>query len=85
MQIPAFCALLARSQRAGEEMMRLNMSRANNFGVLRLLFAYLVIVAHSPELVDGNASRELLTQIFGTITFGGLAVDVRGHSRHFLE
>ena len=56
-------------------MMRLNMSRANNFGVLRLLFAYLVIVAHSPELVDGNASRELLTQIFGTITFGGLAVD----------
>jgi len=55
--------------------MRAPISRANNFGALRLLFAYLVIVAHSPELVDGNASREPLNLIFGTITFGGLAVD----------
>jgi peptidoglycan/LPS O-acetylase OafA/YrhL len=50
-------------------------SRANNFGSLRLLFAALVVVAHSPEIIDGNRSRELLTQIFGTLSFGGLAVD----------
>ena len=46
----------------------------NNFGTLRLLFASLVIVAHTPELLDGNSSRELLTILFGSISFGGLAV-----------
>lgn len=47
----------------------------NNFGFLRLLFASLVIVSHSAEILDQNRSRELLTQIFGTISFGELAVD----------
>lgn len=47
----------------------------NAFGFLRLMFASLVIVSHTPELVDGNRSRELLTQAFGTISFGELAVD----------
>lgn len=49
--------------------------RANNFGSLRLLFAGIVILAHAPELVDGNRSRELLTQVFGTLSLGEIAVD----------
>jgi peptidoglycan/LPS O-acetylase OafA/YrhL len=47
----------------------------NNFGFLRLLFALLVIVAHSPYLIDGNGSREPWHEIFGYFTFGGLGVD----------
>ena len=50
-------------------------NRNNNFGFLRLLLATLVIVAHSAENLDQNRSREILTNIFGTITFGELAID----------
>jgi peptidoglycan/LPS O-acetylase OafA/YrhL len=47
----------------------------NNFGLLRLLLALLVIVSHSPQLVDGNASREIMFRLFGTMTLGSAAVD----------
>jgi peptidoglycan/LPS O-acetylase OafA/YrhL len=50
-------------------------SRANNLGLVRLLFAALVVLSHAPELIDGNRSREPLTQVFGTLSLGELAVD----------
>ena len=59
---------------SGEEIRRFGDHR-NSFGFLRLLFASLVIVSHTPEIVDGDRHRELLTMIFGTISFGDLAVD----------
>ena len=49
--------------------------RSNNFNLLRLILALLVIVSHSPELADGNRSRELFTRLFHTISFGEFAVD----------
>lgn len=50
-------------------------TRANNFSILRILFAILVILSHSFELIDGNRSHEIMTRFFGTISFAMLAVD----------
>jgi len=49
--------------------------RDNAFALVRLVLAALVIVAHAPELLDGDRHRELLTRAFGAISFGELAVD----------
>ena len=49
--------------------------RDNNFSMLRLFFASLVIVSHSPVLVNDSRSQEILTQVFGTLTGGDVAVD----------
>lgn len=51
------------------------MRHDNNFNFLRFWLAWVVIVSHSFELIDGNRSRELLTLAFGTYSFGELAVN----------
>ena len=49
--------------------------RDNHFNFLRLCFAALVLLDHAPILVDGDARRELLTQLFGfDVTSGEVAV-----------
>jgi peptidoglycan/LPS O-acetylase OafA/YrhL len=49
--------------------------RRNNFGILRIVFAIFVIVSHSPEIIDGNRSREIFTRFFGSMSLGEVAVD----------
>lgn len=51
------------------------MGRQNNFNLLRLVLALLVLLSHAPEIHDGDRHRELLTQLFHTLSFGELAVD----------
>jgi peptidoglycan/LPS O-acetylase OafA/YrhL len=53
----------------------LTSQRLNNFSTLRITFATLVILSHSFEFIDGNRSREILTRLFGSISFGVLSVD----------
>lgn len=48
---------------------------SNNFNFLRLLLTVLVLLSHSPELIDGDRHREILTSLFHTISFGELAVN----------
>jgi peptidoglycan/LPS O-acetylase OafA/YrhL len=50
-------------------------AHSNNFGLLRLAFAFFVIVSHSSELIDGDRSREPFTRLFGTISLGDFGVD----------
>jgi peptidoglycan/LPS O-acetylase OafA/YrhL len=47
----------------------------NNIGLLRLLFASLVIIGHAPEMIDGNYAREPLFWLTGSMSLGQLAVD----------
>lgn len=49
--------------------------RDNNFNLLRLILASLVLLSHAPELTDGNRNREILSRIFHCLSFGELAVD----------
>jgi len=50
--------------------------RNRQFDLLRITFAILVLLAHAPELTDGNRSREILTRLaHADITFGDMAVD----------
>lgn len=51
-----------------------DLRRPNALSFFRLILACLVIVSHSPELLDGNSQREALKNVFGTLTFGQLAV-----------
>lgn len=50
-------------------------NRLNNFNLLRLVFALMVILSHSTEVIDGDRHREPLTRLFGTSqSAGSLAV-----------
>jgi peptidoglycan/LPS O-acetylase OafA/YrhL len=61
---------------AGEEVLGREKSRNHQFDLLRIVFATLVLLAHAPEITDGNASRELFHRFTGApITFGTVGVD----------
>jgi peptidoglycan/LPS O-acetylase OafA/YrhL len=50
--------------------------RNQQFDLLRIVFATLVLLAHAAEITDGNTSRELVHRLSGaSITFGTLGVD----------
>lgn len=48
---------------------------SNNFNLLRLILASLVVLSHAPVLLDGDHRREPLVAIFNTLTLGHIAVD----------
>lgn len=51
-------------------------SRNSKLDFLRISFATLVLLAHAPELTDGNNSREILSRLtHSQISFGVLGVD----------
>jgi peptidoglycan/LPS O-acetylase OafA/YrhL len=50
-------------------------ARGNHFSLLRVGVAALVVLSHSFDLIDGNSDRQPVYRLFGTVTFGELAVD----------
>ena len=50
-------------------------ARDNGFGAFRLLFASLVIVSHSVEMLDGTDAEEPLYSAVRRLSLGALAVD----------
>jgi peptidoglycan/LPS O-acetylase OafA/YrhL len=50
--------------------------RNHQFDLLRIVFAVMVLLAHAPEITDGNQHRELLARLTRShFTFGALGVD----------
>lgn len=50
--------------------------RNHQFDLLRILFAVMVLLAHAPEIIDGNRHRELLVRLTRSqFTLGSLGVD----------
>jgi peptidoglycan/LPS O-acetylase OafA/YrhL len=50
--------------------------RNHQLDLLRIIFATLVLLAHAPELTDGNRSREILSRLtHSNVTFGAFGVD----------
>lgn len=47
----------------------------NNFGFVRLVLAFSVLVSHAAELTDGSRNREILAMAFGYRTLGEVAVN----------
>ena len=55
---------------------RRKFGRNHQFDLLRIVFATLVLLAHAPEITEGNTSRELLHRFTGApMTFGTVGVD----------
>jgi peptidoglycan/LPS O-acetylase OafA/YrhL len=51
-----------------------NLMQKNNFNLIRFILASLVIFCHNIEFLDGNRNNELLTKLFGTLSFGEFSV-----------